>query len=150
MGCWGLGLFQSDHDYDVVSELSGEAGVDRLYTPDDPAALRDVLEKDGKLSKMFDKWETRGDGYGIGTTPKYSTVILGACAMEVGAKIEERHLSLLRNIYSSCGLYEEGERQMKVRTLRTRCLRPIIQHRTIRYGPGSRSCRHSMAASYLP
>ena len=115
MGCWGLGLFQSDHDLDIMDELSDEAGVDSLYVPEDPAALRRALEKDGKLSSMIDKWETRGAGDGIGITPKYSAVILAACAMKVGAKIEERHMQLLRNIYESCGLYEEGERQMKVR-----------------------------------
>ncbi|KAK3700790.1 hypothetical protein LTR37_015762 [Vermiconidia calcicola] len=30
MGAWGLGLFQSDHDYDRVDEFNEEAGIDAL------------------------------------------------------------------------------------------------------------------------
>ena len=104
MGCWGLGLFQSDHDLDVEATLADEAGVDSFYVPEDPSAVRATLEKDGKLSSMFDKWQTRGGGDDIFMTPKYSAVILGTCAMELGAKIKDRHLDLLRNIYKSCCL----------------------------------------------
>ncbi|KAF2235822.1 hypothetical protein EV356DRAFT_566141 [Viridothelium virens] len=113
MGCWGLGLFESDHDLDMESMLSDEAGIDLSAATDDSVAIRADLEKDGKLCAMFDKWETRGTSNDIGITPKYSTVILGACAMRVGAKIEDRHLALLQNIYASCGLCEDGERQIK-------------------------------------
>ena len=27
MGAWGLGLFQSDYDYNVIDELTNESGV---------------------------------------------------------------------------------------------------------------------------
>lgn len=30
MGAWGHGLFQSDQDYDIVSELTHEAGIYEL------------------------------------------------------------------------------------------------------------------------
>lgn len=31
MGAWGLGLFQSDYNYDVIDELTNESGL-RLNT----------------------------------------------------------------------------------------------------------------------
>ncbi|KAF2165434.1 hypothetical protein M409DRAFT_24284 [Zasmidium cellare ATCC 36951] len=30
MGAWGLGLFESDHDYDIISDLDAEAGLHKL------------------------------------------------------------------------------------------------------------------------
>ena len=109
MGCWGLGLFQSDHDYNVLDYLSDEVGIG-LHIPEDPVAVRTILEKDGKLSRMFDEWKASISGASFSRPPKNTIVILGASAMQVGAKIEDRHLELLRTVYKSCGLYEVGER----------------------------------------
>ncbi|KAI9698105.1 MAG: hypothetical protein M1820_007613 [Bogoriella megaspora] len=110
---WGFYLFQSDHDLDTLAYLAREAGVESLYFPEDPKAVRETLEKDGKLSVMFDRWQERNEEDVFGITPKYSTVILGAAAMTLGAKIEERHLQLLGCIYETAGLYEDGQRQMR-------------------------------------
>ncbi|KAF2171310.1 hypothetical protein M409DRAFT_50768 [Zasmidium cellare ATCC 36951] len=30
MGVWGLGLFESDHDFDIIDDLNSEAGLDKL------------------------------------------------------------------------------------------------------------------------
>ncbi|EON63549.1 hypothetical protein W97_02777 [Coniosporium apollinis CBS 100218] len=105
MGAWGYGLLQSDHDYDCAGNLSDEAGIELFY-PEDPEATRKKLD-DGTLSRLFDNHENRT------FSPKCTTIILGVLAMQVGAKIEDRHLDLLRSIYRSAGLYEEGERQMR-------------------------------------
>lgn len=47
MGAWGLGIFQSDHDYDRVGQLSGDAGVYKLEKEDVDAAI-----SQGKKVKM--------------------------------------------------------------------------------------------------
>ena len=52
MGAWGLGLFQSDNDYDIIDELTYQCGLDKLAS--DAAAAQS-----GQTAT--DKQETAGD-----------------------------------------------------------------------------------------
>ena len=42
-GAWGYGIFESDHDQDIVSDLSHEAGLDEL---EEAAVEKDPSKKD--------------------------------------------------------------------------------------------------------
>jgi len=53
MGAWGFGLFQSDHDYDVVDDLTSEAGLTQLAWK--PEAAVDAPVKDGGHDTNADK-----------------------------------------------------------------------------------------------
>lgn len=48
MGAWGYGLFEGDHDYDVVSDLTGEAGLYDLQEQDIAKARAPEPEKPSK------------------------------------------------------------------------------------------------------
>jgi len=41
MGAWGLGLFQSDYDYDIIDDLTDEVGLDKLAEAANKAAAKD-------------------------------------------------------------------------------------------------------------
>ncbi|EAT78155.1 MYND-type zinc finger protein samB [Parastagonospora nodorum] len=46
MGAWGYGLFQSDHDFDIISELNHDAGLNQME--DEAQALAKASGKDDK------------------------------------------------------------------------------------------------------
>ncbi|KAF2019980.1 hypothetical protein BU24DRAFT_439880 [Aaosphaeria arxii CBS 175.79] len=137
MGCWGPDLFQSDHDYDIVSELTHEAGVydlenaERakasagdeihysLYAPlcTNVPAVRQHLDG-GVLEKLITEKEKslaivpKDPLANFGRDPCYVLVLLGACAMTLGCKLPDSYLTLLKKmkkaLFGSNG-YKNGE-----------------------------------------
>src|SRR2546430_2449642 len=107
MGCWGLRLFQSDHDYDIIEELNKRAGVELFFyeTEEGEAQARKVLN-DGVLARMFDELVAMGE------ERMNKITIFGALAMRVGANLDESQLLFLRCIYKGAGLLSEAEQQM--------------------------------------
>ncbi|CAJ2501668.1 Uu.00g045210.m01.CDS01 [Anthostomella pinea] len=100
MGVWGLGLLQSDDDYDIESDLDDMFGLN-LFQPTDEAESVATVEKlntDRFLAKKFDKILTATF---VPPRAAYQqrdriAVILGMLAMQLGAKIESQHMRMLR------------------------------------------------------
>ncbi|KAI1082745.1 hypothetical protein F5B20DRAFT_577824 [Whalleya microplaca] len=115
MGCWGRGLFQSDDDYDIARDLEAMFGFPICFhdpissSPSSPspssspssssADKATALTKlnTGLLAQKFDKILSSS------FVPRTSyharsrvAVLLGALAMELGAVLEERHVTALR------------------------------------------------------
>lgn len=99
MGCWGKGLLQSDDDYEIARDLSDMLGCELLFVDKQEDTRISVVAKldSGVLSQKFDKILS-ADFQPRTTHHKRErmAVILGMLAMEVGAKIEDRHLTALR------------------------------------------------------
>lgn len=115
MGAWGLGLFQSDHDLDIVAGFSDEASCE-LYYPENIEASRKCLD-DGALERMVRKrWS---DGHnankcrGYGDRPDYELVLLGACAMTMGAKLPPDLKEYMQEKYRGVGLMRDAIKQME-------------------------------------
>ncbi|KAI1382075.1 hypothetical protein F4677DRAFT_14329 [Hypoxylon crocopeplum] len=98
MGIWGRGLMQSTDDYRIVSELSEMFGC-QLHDLDEEEDMADTVRKldNGLLAEKFDKILS------VDFKPRTSyhkrervAIILGMLAMELGAKVEDRHMTALR------------------------------------------------------
>ena len=53
MGAWGYGLFQSDHDFDIISDLSYEVGLDKLQLDAEAEAEAQKTKKKKGVRKDF-------------------------------------------------------------------------------------------------
>ncbi|KAF2817492.1 uncharacterized protein BDZ99DRAFT_17192 [Mytilinidion resinicola] len=106
MGAWGYNFLESDHDYDIASELADEAGVEDFMFPDDPAVTVDKLN-DGLLKAMFDKRQK------MRPQPRYEIVMLAVLAMKLGCAIEESHIKLIKRVYRRCEMSDEKMDRMK-------------------------------------
>ncbi|KAJ9622072.1 hypothetical protein H2203_006953 [Taxawa tesnikishii (nom. ined.)] len=116
MGGWGLGLFQSDYDYDIIDELSEEAGLEepnRLYFADDYDKVRKIMDN-GVLARLVAKYmnATSEEAKRFRAPPKYMLVILGALAMEHGCTLSPSFRQFLKENYVNVGLLRDGLRQM--------------------------------------
>jgi len=118
MGAWGLGLFENDADADMVCDYSHEAGVE-LGDPDNYPAARARLDS-GVLAKMVEKrWPDAtnpakiGRGWGVELSPDYRLIILGALAMEVGAKLPDGLRAFMKRTYPGLGLQRHGRMQLE-------------------------------------
>jgi len=127
MGAWGLGLFENDSDADMVCDYSHEAGID---TGDDEesidmsedehlAVIRARLDS-GILDKMVAKrWPDATNpakierGWGVTESPDYQLVILGAWAMESGARLPDGLKAFMKRTYPGLGLQRHGRMQME-------------------------------------
>ncbi|KAF1950442.1 hypothetical protein CC80DRAFT_578477 [Byssothecium circinans] len=142
MGAWGYGLFQSDHDFDLVSDLTGEAGLYKLeeeavekakaegadektirhisysiYFPSDLEFVRQHLDS-GVLAKMVQEKEAAmlappKEGEWVFNDPCYAYVLLGACAMSLGCHLPDSYISMLKKVYTEGGLMPDALKQMK-------------------------------------
>lgn len=116
MGAWGLGLFNSDHDLDIVADLSHEADCE-LYHPDDVEETRKKLDG-GMLAQMTQKrWKDANDPskcQDCFSRPDYNLVILGACAMTVGAVLPAELKTFMENNYRKVGLMRDALTQMEI------------------------------------
>jgi hypothetical protein len=135
------GLFQSDHDFDIVDELASEAGVSQLqkeaqaklkaegrdkeaddiyysinsYACSDPKLVRKHLDS-GVLAKLIADKEAK-----LLTIPEkhewhdpcYIYVLLGVCAMTLGCQLPESYISMLKKVYREGGLMPVALKQMK-------------------------------------
>jgi hypothetical protein len=107
MGAWGLYLFQSDQELDIIDDLSSEIGVDlHLHeTEADKEAARTTLDA-GKFVQVFDGLKRQSP------RPMWELVMLTACAMEVGAKVDKARRQYIRRIYKNSGTLPGGVKQM--------------------------------------
>lgn len=98
MVVWGRGLLQSDDDYQIAKDLSAMFGCQLLY-PKEEDDKEGTIKKmnDGLLSQKFEKILS-ADFRPPSSYQKREriAIILGMLAMELGAKIEERHMTALR------------------------------------------------------
>ena len=163
MGAWGLGIFQSDHDYDLIAELAKTAGL-----PDIEARLKAAKEKrtgkpepqsgaigraqtteteafDGRihlsmyaklctdvetvrkhlessvLTQMFAELERKflsGEAvsgsmdYPGYCSAGYMYVLLGACAMTLGCKLDSTVIDSLKRKHLTVGFMRDALKQL--------------------------------------
>lgn len=134
------GLFQSDHDFDMISELDEEADLHMLmeddiakakangdmdaeenfyysmYCPSHPEVVRKYLDS-GVLASLIGKKKAEMLGppseWGFLRDPCYAYVLLGACAMTLGCTIPSDCLNLLKKVYTEGGLMPGALGQMR-------------------------------------
>ncbi|KAL9107203.1 MAG: hypothetical protein Q9187_008461 [Circinaria calcarea] len=108
MGAWGFLLFQSDQHLDVAAELADEAGIESLDCPEDVEQVKGELEGT-VLNGLFDRFKKQRP------QPAEYIAILGALAMQVGARIRPEDLALIgRCAKRSRDFLMEGADQLKV------------------------------------
>jgi len=118
MGAWGLGLFENDSDADMVYEFSDEAGVELGRYAKDKSTVRAKLDS-GVLARMVEKrWPDAINpakierGWGVTESPDYKLIILGALAMEAGAKLPDGLRAFMKRTYPGLGLQRHGRMQL--------------------------------------
>jgi len=77
-----------------------------LYQPAHFGQARKSLDA-GLLSATFDRLVSEDE------PQKYMIIVLGALAMQVGAEMDARHLHIMRSIYQTVGLRDDGMETMK-------------------------------------
>ena len=136
-----LGLFQSDHDLDMVGDFEHEAGLEKLeeaaiaeakaagktdeeikgiyYTMYGGGSAQDVIRRhldSGVLLELIEKWQAKllavPEEFQF-FDPCYEYVLLGACAMTLGCTLPESYLSMLKRVYTEGGLMPDALKQMK-------------------------------------
>ena len=134
-----LGLFQSDHDYDMISNANAEAGLHKLeedtvakakasgdadaeehfyysmYEPSHPAVVREYLDS-GILVELLKKKKVKmlepPSQWDFLSDPCYAYVLVSACAMSLGCTLPSDDLILLKKVYTEGGLMPGALKQM--------------------------------------
>jgi len=110
MGAWGLGLFQSDQDLDVLDDLSSDVGKlinepdVSLYVPQNPEHLATKLN-DGVFHQLLVGYQAQKWKHGV--------IFLGAAMMQVGGHISEDDMKILRTTLKKTPMYDEAKAQMQ-------------------------------------
>ena len=118
MGAWGLGLFENDDDADMICEFSSEAGIDMDKDENIPA-IRAQLDKGILATMVAKRWPDATDprkikrGSGVTQSPDYQLVILGAWAMEAGARLPDGLKDFMKRTYPELGLQRHGGIQLE-------------------------------------
>lgn len=96
MGAWGLGLFESDHDFDLLSGLDHEAGLEALESEAKKRAKQQPTDtsKAGEGNSANAGNDTRGDN---GTAPEEDdqptlSIYGGMCADTNRLSLVREHL----------------------------------------------------------
>ncbi|KAF1982504.1 hypothetical protein K402DRAFT_407523 [Aulographum hederae CBS 113979] len=132
MGAWGLGLFQSDYDDDLISELHTEAGLPKfvdgddmknfrsLYAPFDsnPSITRNHLDSGVLEPHKKDRFP-----------PAYIVVIIGALAMGLGCRLLQGLRNLMNDNYLEIGLMRDSKTQIE-KALEVYCDRSPYDYRS--------------------
>ncbi|KAJ4300936.1 hypothetical protein N0V90_003025 [Kalmusia sp. IMI 367209] len=140
MGAWGYGLFQSDNDFDMVSEMTSEAGLYKLeeeavakakasgdtdaeehfyyslYQPSDPEVVRQHLDSGVLVDLIEKKWAAMlapPNPLDFIRDPCYAYVLLGACFMTLGCELPDTYLNMLKKVYTEGGLMPDALKQMR-------------------------------------
>ncbi|KAI1107543.1 hypothetical protein F4804DRAFT_329275 [Jackrogersella minutella] len=102
MGVWGRGLMQSDDDYDIASDLSEMCECQLVFMGEEEVEEREEEYSvkrlnDGVLSQKLDKilsadFQPRTSHH----KRERVAIILAMLAMELGIKIEDRHMVALQ------------------------------------------------------
>ncbi|KAI6789545.1 hypothetical protein KC332_g11702 [Hortaea werneckii] len=124
MDAWGLGLFQSFLDLDLIFEFDHELGLyelarkaeehdgaesnSRIYSikanlcyPKEAVDSAKKLLENGRLAELVARYEAKmqtGDDSDV-MPPGYKLSIIGACAMTLGCHLEPSFINLLKRIY---------------------------------------------------
>ena len=110
MGAWGYGLFKSDVDLDITEQISEEAGKlahDPDFTfwyPENQTHVVDTLNA-GLFHQLLDKFRAKNWKSGV--------IYLGALSMQLGAKIPEEDMQVLKETLDEVKMYDEAEEQMR-------------------------------------
>ncbi|OCK93408.1 uncharacterized protein K441DRAFT_723560, partial [Cenococcum geophilum 1.58] len=118
-GAWGLGLFQSDYNYDVIDEPTNESGL--RPNDNDWQWLLHPKDPDQSTSRLWRSLDTcheyiamdkihpslREPRYSL-TTPSYKLVIIGAPAMQLGCHLSSEFRAWLEENYRKVGFMNEG------------------------------------------
>lgn len=110
MGAWGFGLFQSDNELDTMEEISSEAGRithDPDFTFWYPENKPETVAKlnDGLFHQLVEKFQIKQWKHGI--------IYLGALSMQLGVKITEEDMQILRDTLKRVKMFGEAKAQMK-------------------------------------
>ncbi|KAK4539175.1 hypothetical protein LTR36_001175 [Oleoguttula mirabilis] len=65
MGAWGLGLFQSDYDYDIIDDLTSEVGLRQLEEEANKAAAKHDKHDKKPTKTDEDDYDDRGVHYSV-------------------------------------------------------------------------------------
>lgn len=127
MGAWGLGLFQSDYDYDIIDELDDVAANLKPATPKtsiffaaDKDAARIHFDSDilAQLIAIYTALLGTESTLSIGfkrtyrAAPTYTLVLLGALAMNLGCILPGPFREFLTQHFRNVGLKRNALRQM--------------------------------------
>lgn len=101
-------LFGDDQDLDIIDDLGDDMGLN-LMCPEDPEGTKEALDSGLLYAKFddllaqepFDEWAA------------FTMVLLGAAAMEIGAKIEPKYMNILRGTYPRARMCPEKLVQFK-------------------------------------
>ncbi|CAD6575576.1 MAG: hypothetical protein ASARMPREDX12_007382 [Alectoria sarmentosa] len=105
MGAWGYGLFQSDNELDTIEEINKEAGklandsTLNLVFPENHSEIVAKLNA-GLFHQVLDSW-------------KHGIIYLGALAMQLGVRISDQDLQVLRDTLPRAKMYDEAKAQMR-------------------------------------
>ncbi|KAF2448579.1 hypothetical protein P171DRAFT_461372 [Karstenula rhodostoma CBS 690.94] len=140
MGAWGHDLFQSDHDFDMVSDMGAEAGLDKLEEeavakanadgdadaeehvyfsllhPTHPDIVRQHLDSGVLVDLIKEKKAAMlapPSKWSFLQDPCYAYVLLGACAMGLGCSLPAEYLIMLKMVYTEGGLMPGALKQMR-------------------------------------
>lgn len=110
MGAWGHGLFQSDADLDVADDISDQAG--RLANDPDftllyPEKRDQVVHKlnAGIFHQLLEKFQAKNWKHGI--------IYLGALSMQLGVKIVDEDMLVLKKTLPRVTMYDLAKEQMR-------------------------------------
>lgn len=111
MGCWGLKLFQSDHDYDCIGDINDDAGMELYFFENEAAvvAARDALNT-GLFRRLLNRYKRE---------PKYSggyhqVILFTSMAMRTGAILDDDLRTLVKKRTRTVEMFDEAKEQMKV------------------------------------
>ena len=110
MGAWGYGLFQSDADLDVADDISDEAGRlanDPDFTflyPENHDAVVTKLNS-GLFHQLLENFQAKNWKHGV--------IYLGALSMQLGVKIVEEDMRVLKETLTRVRMYDEAKEQMR-------------------------------------
>jgi hypothetical protein len=110
MGAWGLGLFQSDSDLDMLCDLGADMELD-LYFPEDREHVRKELDE-GKFSTKFAELRTTKPTRGSFYDPKYLLILLTAAGMELGVTITDDQRGYVKKVVERVHMYPEAHDDM--------------------------------------
>ncbi|KAF6230534.1 hypothetical protein HO133_004878 [Letharia lupina] len=110
MGAWGYGLFQSDNELDTIEEINEEAGKlanDPLFNFEFPKNHDEVVAKlnAGLFHQLLAKFQAKNWKHGI--------IYLGALSVQLGVKIGDEDMRVLRDTLPRTKMYDEARAQMQ-------------------------------------
>ncbi|KAL8955908.1 MAG: hypothetical protein Q9193_006401 [Seirophora villosa] len=110
MGAWGYGLFQSNSDLDVLTDISADLAIlvndsdIQLYYPEDPKHVAAKLNG-GAFHELLSEYKGLGWKHGV--------ILLGAATMWLGGDIAQDDMHVLRTTLQSTPMTDQAKAQME-------------------------------------